>query len=41
MRKKLKYLLLLLLLVGVSVVSAMLISTLSIEGVGTIGKIVF
>lgn len=38
MRKKLKYLLLLLLLVGVSVVSAMLISTLSIEGVGTIGK---
>lgn len=38
MRKKLKYLLLLLLLAGVSVVSAMLISTLSIEGVGTIGK---
>lgn len=38
MRKKIKYLLLLLLLAGVSVVSAMLISTLSIEGVGTIGK---
>ena len=38
MKKKIKYLLLLLLLVGVSVVSAMLISTLSIDGVGTIGK---
>lgn len=38
MKKKIKYLLLLLLLVSVSVVSAMLISTLSIDGVGTIGK---
>lgn len=38
MKKKLKYLLLLLLLCGVSVVSAMLITSLSIDGIGKLGK---